>query len=116
MHELSIGGAVLDTVVRHAAGRRVAVVHLRVGALRQVVPDSLAFWFGLLARDSCCEGAQLEQELVAALLRCSGCAAEWSPSQPDFRCPRCGGAGATVVRGEELEVESIDVEEAPCTA
>jgi hypothetical protein len=43
MHELSLAGAVVDTVERHAAGRRVLVIQLRLGELRQVVPDSLAF-------------------------------------------------------------------------
>jgi hydrogenase nickel incorporation protein HypA/HybF len=43
VHELSVSAAVVDTAIRHAAGRKVTHVHLRVGALRQVVPDSLAF-------------------------------------------------------------------------
>ena len=38
--------------VKHAAGRRVKVVTVRAGALRQVVPDSLEFYFGFVdARD-----------------------------------------------------------------
>jgi hydrogenase nickel incorporation protein HypA/HybF len=43
VHELSVSAAVVDTAVRHAGGRPVAVVNLRVGHLRQVVPDSLLF-------------------------------------------------------------------------
>jgi Zn finger protein HypA/HybF involved in hydrogenase expression len=35
---------------------------------------------------------------------------------PSFRCPQCGAANSEVVAGEELEVESIDVEEQRCTA
>ena len=68
MHELSLSGAVIDTAVKHAAGRPVKVVSLRVGRLRQVVPDTLEFYFGFTARGTVCEGAQLEQELVAARL------------------------------------------------
>ena len=118
MHELSISAAVVDTAVRHAAGRRVASVHLRVGALRQVVPDSLAFYFEIVARDTLCEGAVLEQELIAARLRCESCETQWDVDAPAFRCPGCAGAQVTVVCGDELEVESIDVEqqEAACTA
>ncbi|MDO8210310.1 hydrogenase maturation nickel metallochaperone HypA [Conexibacter sp. CPCC 206217] len=119
MHELSIGAAVVDTAVRHAAGRRVRNVHLRVGALRQVVPGSLAFYFGLVARETVCEGATLEQELVGARLRCLACAREWAADALAFRCPSCGGAAVAVLSGEELEVESIEVEtktEASCIA
>ena len=68
MHELSLAGAVIDTVERHAAGRRVTAVYLRVGHLRQVVPASLEFYFEHVARGTVCDGARLEQELVPARL------------------------------------------------
>jgi hydrogenase nickel incorporation protein HypA/HybF len=118
VHELSVSAAVVDTAIRHAAGRKVTSVHLRVGALRQVVPDSLAFYFEIVARDTLCEGAVLEQELIAARLRCETCETEWEADAPAFRCPGCAGGDVTVVCGEELEVETIDVEqqEAACTA
>jgi hydrogenase nickel incorporation protein HypA/HybF len=108
---------VIATVERHAAGRRVTVVHLQVGHLRQVVPDSLAFYFEHVARGTVCEGARLEQELIPARLRC-GCGQEWELDELDFRCPACREAGAVVVSGDELLVDSIDVEqeEAACTA
>ena len=111
MHELSIATAVLDTAERHAGGRRVTVVSMRVGRLRQVVPESLAFYFEIVARGTLCEGARLDQELVPARLRCRACAREWGIDEPDFRCPGCGGVDVEVAAGQELEVESIDVEE-----
>ena len=52
MHELSISSAIVDTAMRHAGGRRVTAVDVRVGALRQVVPDSLAFYFEIVSRDT----------------------------------------------------------------
>ena len=115
MHELSVSSAVVDTVLKHAEGRRVTVVSLRIGHLRQVVPESLAFYFELVSRETLCEGARLEQELVPARLRCAPCGREWDPEDAWFRCAVCGGAG-DVIAGGELEVESIEVEEAACTA
>ena len=115
MHELSLSSAIVDTVIRHAAGRRVTAVELTVGAMRQVVPASLAFYFEIVGRDTVCEGARLEQRLVAARLRCEACGDEWSPELPAFRCAACGGTDVTVAAGDEFEVESIDVEE-PCIA
>jgi len=119
MHEFSIASAVVDTAVRHAGGRRVTVVSVRCGRLRQVVPASLAFAFGVLSRETACDGAVLEQEVVPARLHCAGCAREWEIELPVFRCPTCGTASVDVLTGEELEVDSIEVaqdEEAPCTA
>ena len=117
MHELSIASAIVATVERHAGGRTVTSVRVRVGRLRQVVPDSLEFCFGIVARESVCQGARLEIEVVPAVLRCAGCAHEWEIDEPPFRCPECGGGDVAAVRGEELEVESIEVEdEQPCIA
>jgi hydrogenase nickel incorporation protein HypA/HybF len=116
VHELSLSGAIVNTVVKHAAGRPVTLVSLRVGRLRQVVPDTLEFYFGFVAQGTVCEGARLEQELVPARLRCHGCEHAWEVEFPAFRCPSCGGADAEVVSGNEFEVESIEVEEAECIA
>jgi hydrogenase nickel incorporation protein HypA/HybF len=118
MHELSVSSAVVDTAVKHAAGRKVLLVSVRLGHLRQVIPDSLAFYFDLVARDTVCEGARLEYEIVPAVLRCGPCAHEWTVTEPAFRCPQCDGAQVVAVSGEELEVASIEVEEedAACTA
>lgn len=132
MHELSIAGAVVDTALRHAGGRRVRVVNLRVGALRMVVPESLEFYFEIVARDTLCEGAELTCERVAALLRCPVCGHEWDPAPPPladhslapgvdplipyFRCPACEGPRSEVVAGDELEVESLEVEDGAAEA
>jgi hydrogenase nickel incorporation protein HypA/HybF len=116
VHELSLSGAIVKTVERHAEGRRVTVVNLRVGGLRQVVPDTLAFSFELVARGTVCEGARLEQELVMPSLRCNACAHEWPLDVPAFRCPACSTSDVAVITGDELQVESIEVEEAECIA
>jgi hydrogenase nickel incorporation protein HypA/HybF len=116
VHELSLSSAIVNTVAKHAAGRRVTVVNLRVGRLRQVIPDTLEFYFEFVARDSVCEGARLEQEIIPARLRCRGCGDEWEIEIPAFRCPACAGSDVEVASGDEFEVESIEVEEAECIA
>jgi hydrogenase nickel incorporation protein HypA/HybF len=120
MHELSLSSAVVNTAVKHAGGQRVEVVSLRIGRLRQVVPPTLEFYFGFVARGTVCEGARLEYELIDAVLRCRPCAREWSIEVPAFRCPTCGGSDVEVASGNEFEVESIDIatgqEEAECIA
>ena len=116
MHELSIASAIVATAARHADGGRVAVVRVRVGRLRQVVPDSLQFCFGMVARESVCEGARLELEVIPPVLRCSACEHEWEIEEPPFWCPECAGGDVAPVRGEELEVESIEIEEKECIA
>jgi len=116
MHELSIAGAVVETAIAHAAGRQVALVSVRAGHLRQVVPKSLHFYFEITARDTVVEGARLEIEIVEGRLRCARCEHEWDVESPAFRCPECESGDVTVLAGDELEVESIEVEDAACIA
>jgi hydrogenase nickel incorporation protein HypA/HybF len=116
VHELSLASAIVNTVAKHAGGRPVALVNLRVGRLRQVIPDTLEFYFEFVARDSVCDGARLEQEVIDARLRCRPCAYEWAIEIPAFRCPQCGGSDVQIAAGDEFEVESIEIEEAACIA
>jgi hydrogenase nickel incorporation protein HypA/HybF len=109
VHELALSSAIVNTAAKHATGRPVTVVWLRVGRLRQVVPDTLEFYFGFVARGTVCEGARLEQEIIEARLRCNACAHEWAIEIPAFRCPACAGGDVTVASGNEFEVESIEV-------
>jgi hydrogenase nickel incorporation protein HypA/HybF len=111
VHELSVAGAVLETALRHADRRPVTVVALRVGRLRQVVPDSLTFYWEIVARGTACDQARLAIDEIDAQLQCTACGHEWRPSWPQFHCAACGAAQVTVVAGEELEVEYIEVEE-----
>jgi len=116
MQELSLSSAIVNTADKRAAGRQVTVVNLRVGRLRQVVPDTLEFYFGFVARGTVCEGARLELQIVEASLHCEECEREWEIEIPAFRCPGCGGSEVTIGSGQEFEVESIEVEEAACIA
>ncbi len=111
MHELSIASAIVATVERHAGGRPVVTVNVSIGRLRQVVPDSLQFCFGMVARDSVCEHARLQIEIIPAVLRCAACEHEWTIDEPPFRCPACASGNVAAIRGEELGVDSIEIEE-----
>jgi hydrogenase nickel incorporation protein HypA/HybF len=115
MHELSISSAIVATAVAHASGRRVSVVSVRIGHMRQAVPSSLRFYFEIVARDTVVEGAELELEVVPGRLRCNACEHDWSVESPAFRCPQCRSGDVAVLSGSELEVESIQVEDAACT-
>ena len=124
MHELSIAEAVLDITLRHAerpsAGpmtpfhgrsRRVVRVELKVGHLRQVVPGALTFAFELIAAGTVAEGAELVIEEVPAAGRCRDCGEEEPLPGFPLACPACGSWDVEVLRGEELLVDALEVEE-----
>jgi len=119
MHEFDLSSAIVATVRKHAAGRQVRHVTLRIGRLRQVVKDTLEFYFAIVGKDTVCEGATLEIIDVPAALRCNTCKREWEIEIPAFICGDCGPGAVEVVTGEEFMVESIEVEDeedAACTA
>jgi hydrogenase nickel incorporation protein HypA/HybF len=111
MHELSIARAIVDISLRHAAGRRVRRVEVKVGHLRQVVPSALEFGFELVAAGTPLEGAELSIEDVPAVGDCRTCGQRSVMSDFPLRCPACAGIDVEVVAGEELHVESLEIEE-----
>jgi hydrogenase nickel incorporation protein HypA/HybF len=111
MHELSLAGSVLDTALRHAGDRRVVAVTLRVGHLRQVVPDALTFAFELVAKGTEAEGAELVMDEVPAAGRCRACGSESELPGFPLRCAACGGLDIELLRGEELLVDALELEE-----
>ena len=111
MHELSIAEGVVTVAQRHAAGRRVTTVELRVGHLRQVVPAALTFAFELLSEGTTLEGARLEIEEVPARGRCRGCAAQTTMDGFPLVCAACGSLDVEIVAGEELLVAALECEE-----
>ncbi|MBA2239731.1 MAG: hydrogenase maturation nickel metallochaperone HypA [Solirubrobacterales bacterium] len=111
MHELSIAQSVVEVATRHAAGRPVRVVELRVGHLRQVVPASLEFAWELLTEGSPLDGARLEIEVVPARVACRDCEAESVIDGFPLACGRCGALDVEVVAGEELLVSELELEE-----
>jgi hydrogenase nickel incorporation protein HypA/HybF len=112
LHELSIAESVVRIASRQADGRRVTKVQMKVGYLRQVVPSALTFGFGLLAEGTPVEGAELEMELIPAEGRCRPCGVENRLDSFPLRCEECGSFDLEILKGEELMVESLELEEA----
>ena len=93
MHELSVATAVLNTALKHADGRRVTLVSVRVG---RAAPGRARVAAASTGRSSPAtrraRARTLELIEIEARLRCRDCEREWSPEIPAFRCPDCGSA------------------------
>lgn len=110
MHELSLCQAIAGVVRPYADGRHVDVVRVRIGALRQVVPESLSFCWSMLRDYEDMPDAELECEFVTAQVRCRSCAQESTiTSQWSLLCPHCETADVEVLCGDEFLVTSLDV-------
>jgi hydrogenase nickel incorporation protein HypA/HybF len=116
LHELAIADSVVQIASRHADGRQVTKVYLKVGHLRQVVPSALAFSFELVAQGTPVEGAELEMEEVPVLGRCRECGVESRLESFPLQCGTCGGFELQILEGEELYVDSLELEERELTS
>ncbi|MGA2539874.1 MAG: hydrogenase maturation nickel metallochaperone HypA [Terracidiphilus sp.] len=116
MHELSIVASVVDSVTESLApypGARVEEVRLRVGVLAAVVVDSLEFCWGLATADTSLEGSRLVVKMMPVVMHCVPCAADVElEGVQSFRCALCGEPCSDLRQGRELEIESIEIEEA----
>nr|NLI51080.1 hydrogenase maturation nickel metallochaperone HypA [Propionibacterium sp.] len=111
MHEVALSRQIARIVERAAAGRRVTRVEVEVGQLRQVVPEALRYAWTFVVAGTPLASAGLVVTAVPATVRCAACGAEATlDAEVRFDCGACGAPGATLVRGEEFRVCTIDVD------
>ena len=108
MHELAIAESVVDAVTRKLPDATVTGVHLEIGALSGVVPDSIRFCFDLATEGTALAGAELTITEQPARCRCRSCGAEFQPDFPIMLCA-CGSADAAVLSGADLKIVSVRV-------
>jgi hydrogenase nickel incorporation protein HypA/HybF len=111
MHELSLCRSIVEISLRYARGRPVAVVRVKIGHLRQVVPATLQSCFAIVVAETELAGAVLEVLEVPAEVRCRDCGRVTMLDRFELRCGECGGNDLEVVAGEEFFVESLEIVE-----
>ena len=112
MHELSIVEALLEQVRQESRAYpalRVHSIRLRIGALRQVVPETLKFCFAAAVQGTELAGCSLELEQLPAVARCVKCNLTFPVEDNWFQCPQCGDSGSELLTGNELELTSLDL-------
>ena len=113
MHEMTLMGGVFEAIEKTVSQyeiKRVLIVKLKVGELTNAVPEALQMAFEAFSRDTVCEGAELLVERVPVRARCRKCLLEFEVKTLFFFCPGCQNAGVEVIQGEELLLESLEVE------
>lgn len=109
MHELSICGAIIDTVSEHAKGQPIGQVNLSIGHFRQIVPDTLQYCWNIRTDGTDLDGCMLSIRSIAAVIVCGECATSTTLDDPILRCGSCGSSNATMTSGDEFVIESIDL-------
>ncbi len=111
MHELSITCSIVEIAANTARGRKVHRVTVEIGQLSGVMTNSIALWFPEVAKGTAVEDANLDIREIAAIARCETCGTEFPTPSLLTPCP-CGSFRYRRLKGEELNVKSIELEEA----
>ncbi|MGE5620636.1 MAG: hydrogenase maturation nickel metallochaperone HypA [Sphingomonadaceae bacterium] len=112
MHELSITQSILQIAIDEAQrsqASQIKVIRLKVGALTDIVPESVQFYLDALTPGTMAEGARLEVIPVPVGATCTKCGLSFVVKDYDLTCPSCGRTGK-ITQGRELQVDSLEVE------
>ncbi len=114
MHELSIAHSILSIAERALPADSKAVitaVSLEIGELSSIEIDALRFAFDAIKPKTVVQNAELNIDLIPGEAECSGCATVFHMESYGSCCPQCKGYLVKILKGKELKVLSITVEE-----
>jgi hydrogenase nickel incorporation protein HypA/HybF len=109
VHELSLCRSIYGIVDRARGDRPVEVVHLQIGQLRQVVPQTLAYCWDVITAETPLAGSRLDVDHVPVVLDCACGARTTVGEELVLTCAACDGADVTLCNGEELMVTAVDL-------
>ena len=114
MHELSIAISIVDTVIKQAAmasAHRVSEVELEIGVFSGIEYKSLEFALGVASKDTLLEETLFRIKRVEAVAECPDCEHLYTPEGMYSHCPECNKQGIRLIRGTELQIKSLLVEQ-----
>lgn len=114
MHEMSLVESIMDAILEMKEENnweRISKVVLRIGDMRQVIPEVMSFAFNTASQSTPLEGAELVIREVKLHFQCQKCGKEWGEENMAFLCPFCGSMEVDLLHGMELEIESLEVED-----
>jgi len=112
MHELSIGRAMLEQatsiMLQHRA-TAVTAITLRIGPLAGVEPALLRTAYEQLRADTVAENANLIIHTMPVRIWCELCQSSHDAIPGRLVCPRCGNMHTTLIGGDEMLLEAVDL-------
>ena len=114
MHELSLAENII-TIVREEMEKHHAtalnILHLAVGKMSGVVPESLSFCLELITQGTDLQGVKVVIDVIPLCCECRGCGKEFEISQFTAACPLCGSRDIIMISGRELSIVELEVDD-----
>lgn len=114
MHELSIALRVIEIAREEAArsgAEKITGVEIEVGELSGVMIDALEFAFSSVREEKGLENLRVDIHIIPAMARCRECGKYYKVKLFYETCPVCGRMNPELVKGRELKVKSVTVEQ-----
>jgi hydrogenase nickel incorporation protein HypA/HybF len=110
MHEFSLTQNLLNLALTNANSRRIVNVNLLIGPFSDEREESIQFYWRDLAKGTLGEGARLHFRHVKAEMKCLACGGTFSLENDESLCIYCQSNRLQLLSGDEVRLESIDVE------
>lgn len=114
MHELGIVFSIMDTLEECAQENSLAHIHkvnVSVGEVSGVLSEYFEdAWNWAAAKHSLTKGAKLSINVIPAVTVCNDCGRTYATVEFGRSCPYCKSSHTELLRGNELEIDSIEAE------
>jgi len=110
MHEVSIAMNILQIIEEELSrnlGKTVLHVHLQIGVLSGVVPDSLLFALEASKPNGPLKTAEIFIDRLKAEAKCPECGNQFETEDYFGICPQCGNSRYDIISGRELIIKSV---------
>ncbi|HEX4877274.1 MAG TPA: hydrogenase maturation nickel metallochaperone HypA [Chitinophagaceae bacterium] len=112
MHELSIAQSILSIAEKAAPAEGIITgVNIQVGELSSIEVESLLFAFDAIKDDTVLQKAELNIEVIPGEARCQDCGLTFHLGAYGHPCPKCSGFSLKILKGREMKVTSLTVED-----
>lgn len=113
MHELGIVFYIIRDVKQAAEENhvdKVSAVVMDIGEVSTIVPGYLTdCWRWAADREELLRGCELKINIVPAVTHCDACGCDYGTVEYGKTCPSCGSGDTWLLRGNEVEIRSIEV-------
>ncbi|PHS36782.1 MAG: hydrogenase maturation nickel metallochaperone HypA [Sulfurovum sp.] len=111
MHEYTIVMSMLDLCEKHAKGKEIDKLVLKIGKMSGIEPHFLQDSFDIFKENTICQNASIEINVIDITITCQDCKKEAKVDAFNFFCPHCKSGNTKVLTGEEMHIDYIKLKE-----
>lgn len=113
MHELPITKSILNIALeeldKHKM-KKVKAINLSIGELTGLVPDTIQYYFDIIAQGTAAEEAQINVFRIPVKIQCNECGKSFEIERGIYTCPACDSHHIKIQGGRDFLIDTIEME------